>query len=292
MTTEATINTSADTSTESRIDGAAFYRSESLHTLFYDTLYGASADRMGDVAWYEALAQQTGPVILEAACGSGRVFQKLAKPGREIHAFDASSSLLQQARARASALADTCPVHVSQQRLESFQYDTRFDLILVPYYGFGNLLDAASRHACLQRIAQHLKPNGRAVIHLPNPQLLSRDVPKEEIDLMRTRHQLEGTRAGNLVLEQNVLGMAYMESYELCWMQINARLLRESGEVLQQHPATLYYACITAEALTSAVNAAGLQVLNIRKGFFNNGDNSTNELIAVLGRGNQEPNRS
>jgi len=270
-------------SSEFFIDGTAFYNSEYLHTLFYDTLYGASAEAMGDVAWYDTLAIQTGPLILDAACRTGRVIKGLAQPGRQLFACDASPVLLQQAHARVGTLTDTCPVQVSQQRLDSFAHEERFDLILLPYYGFAHLLDAASRHACLQRIAQHLKPGGRAVIHLPSPQLLQRAVPAEEIELMRARYLLPETRAGNLVLEQRVQAIGYMEGYGLRWMQINALLLRESGEVLQQSPATLYYACITPEALQSAAAPAGLQLIETLSSFRDDDSGSGSELIAVLG---------
>ncbi len=267
---------------EPSIDGSAFYQYDNLHTMLYDTLYGNSIQGLGDLAWYDALATHTGPAILDAACGTGRVFAALAKPGRRIHAFDASPALLQQARVRAATLAPDCSVQLSQQRLESFSFAERFDLILLPYYSFGNLLDATSRQSCLQCIAAHLKPGGRAVIHLPAAELLRREVPAQELAQMRARYRLAMAEQPGLLVEQRVLAMEYLEARNLRVMHINAALLRDDGSVLKQHPATLFYACLTAEQMTQEAASAGLHLANVRHGFFKKSGGVDTELVLVL----------
>jgi SAM-dependent methyltransferase len=284
---------SSPTSSESQpffIDGAAFYMADGLHTLLYDQLYGRHAARWDDIRWYDALATHTGPDILVGACGTGRVCCGLATPQRRIAAFDASPMQLKQAIARNDTLDEASRVQLSQQRLESFTYDRQFDLILMPYYGFGHLLDADSRLACLQRIAAHLKPGGRAVIHLPAPEVLQIPVPPEEAAKIRNRQHLQIEGRGTLTLEQSVQRMDYLPDYGLRVMQLNAALSLPDGRVVTQHPASLYYAVITKEMLADAAASAGLSLANVRKGFYSNKDDSAaTELIAVFTRARLTP---
>lgn len=276
------------------IDGAAFYMHEGLHSLLYDHMYGRHADALGDIAWYEALASQSGPDILVAACGTGRVSSALAKPGRHISGFDASAVLLKQAETRNATLDPACRQQLSQQRLESFDYEQRFDLILLPYYSFSHLLDAVSRQACLQRIAKHLKPDGRAVLHLPAAELLQRSVPPEELAQLRGRSQLRLDNGAELVLEQQVQRMDYLPELGVRVMQLSASLSRSDGQLLKRHPASLYYASITQDMLEAAAADAGLAVSDVLTSFQDQTGSEQDssavitELVAVLRQRRQD----
>lgn len=261
-------------------DGAAFYRGDSLHVSFYDRLYGDLGNRYGDVAWYDTLAEHTGKRILDAACGSGRILQALAKPGRSLTGFDASAELLAIANTKAAAVASPeCHILLSPQRLETFTFKEQFDLIIVGYYAFSNLLHPALRHSCLKQIAAHLAPNGRAVLHLPAAELLRREVAPEELQAMRAEYSINTGLGPSLKLLQFVSAMQYDAASKVRSMDLHAVLTDEGSNILKHDPRRLYYACITAEELAAEAAAAGLSVVNTRSGFK---QQTGTELVAVL----------
>lgn len=261
------------------IDGTRFYESENLHTIFYDQLYGSSASQYGDIPWYEALAGQGEGIILDAACGTGRVFSGLIKPGRRLFAFDNSETMLASARERAHEARATCKVNITKQRLDTFNYDEQFDLILLSYYRFNHLTNTASRARCLQNIASHLKPGGKAVLHMPAPKLLSREVSEAELKTMRARHILTLRQQPGFVLELGVTSMVYEPQLKIRSMDMQASLTDPKGTQLSIETTALYYACITAQDLRMEAAAAGLAPKSLHTGFK---PGVETEFVAVL----------
>lgn len=262
-------------------DGAAFYQGDSLHITFYDMLYGnVASSHYGDLEWYDALATHTGPRILDAGCGSGRVALALKRPGRDICAIDASAEMLQQAYNKASANPSAdCRIVLSPQRLESFRFDSQFDLILLTYYSFSSLLHPEQRLACLKQVAAHLAPEGRAVLHLPAPELLRREVPPEELRRMQVEHKVNTGFGPSLLLAQFVSAMRYDAATNQRSMDLYAVLMDDAGNIMRQDMRRLVYACITAEDLAATAAEAGLAVLHTRSGFK---QETGTELVAVL----------
>jgi SAM-dependent methyltransferase len=260
------------------LDGAAYFDGECLRNVLYDVLYLNAMDASGDKAFLKSLAAGATD-ILDAACGTGRRFTSLARPGRRIEAFDASAVMLRQAEARAQKLRHLVPIGVSRQRLESFSYPKQFDLIILAWYGFNCLLQASDRAACLQRIAAHLKPGGRAVLHMPAPALLTREVPPHEIAAQRSVMTLPQQNGLKLQLEHAVTAMDYEPARALRSIHIELHLRDEAGKVLHTERDILRYACVTAPELELAALDAGLALCDLRSGF---GAGSNAELVAVL----------
>lgn len=90
--------------------------------------------------------------MLELACGTGRVGAELGAVGLDIDT----------AMARRAATRGV-PVVVGD--MHSFAFGRRFPLILIPWNSL-QLLDAASRVACLACVADHLTPGGRLALEL------------------------------------------------------------------------------------------------------------------------------
>lgn len=247
-------------------DGAAWFDGNSLHNLLYDPLYGSAMANSGDKAFMKALAADATD-ILDAACGTGRLFTSLARPGRRIEAFDASEILLQQAAVRAQKLEHLVPIGLSRQRLESFSYPAKFDLIVVAYYGFSCLLDPADRDSCLRRIAAHLKPGGLAVLHLPAPELLAREVPSNELAAMRSVRAIRQQNGLEFQLEHTVTAMEYDPVRARRSIHVELVLRDPAGNALHAERGALHYACISAPELERAALDCGLAVHDLRSGF-------------------------
>src|SRR6516225_7487129 len=76
---------------------------EDVNSLFvraYDAFYVGGAPIVGDVAFYERLACETGGRVLELACGTGRIALALAASGLDVTGVDISDGMLTMARCK------------------------------------------------------------------------------------------------------------------------------------------------------------------------------------------------
>ena len=263
-------------------DGAAIFDGEGMQARLYDRLFGGAAQRFGDIPVYDRLATEGRGRILDAACGTGRIFAELAKPGRTIAAFDASATLLESARRRAETAKLICPIAISRQRLETFSVEPGFELIIIGYYGFSYLLTEAARRSCLAAIRRYLAAEGVAVIHLPAPNLLIRDVPDHEIAALRMRVPLARDRAGGPVTMDHVVdAMHYDRQAKVRAVVTTTRLLNAAGAVIRQETATMHYACVNEPEIRLLASDVGLRVTAVRAGFTAGADS---ELVVTLAR--------
>lgn len=252
-------------------DGAEFFQGHNLRIDFYDLLFSHAANLAGEEDFYRTFTAGA-ESVLEAACGSGRLFGSLSAPRRLLAGFDASEELLRQARRAHPSIPVSC------QRLESFAFSRRFARIVLGYYGFSYILQPQGRLSCFQHIATHLTPDGRALVHLPAVAMLQRDIPAAELaELHGTRriqtpdftgtltHRLEGSR---------------LEPDGIHAMHYHFALLDAKGATLAEERATMRYAVLDAGDIEALAAMAGLRVLEFRAGFAEEVDS---ELIAVLG---------
>ena len=136
---------------------------------FYDGDYRTYDD---DIEALAMLAAEWGEPLLELGCGTGRVLAPLAAAGHRITGVDISPALL----ARAAAKLQEQVLHRAVQLVEA---DLRtFDL---PHKDFAfafcvsntlmHLTTADDQLAALHNAARHLRPGGRLLLDLFNPDL-------------------------------------------------------------------------------------------------------------------------
>lgn len=263
------------------MDGADIFDGDGLHAQLYDLFYGNAPNLAGDQAFYRSLAHGRARV-LDAACGTGRLLEPLCEEGRELFAFDASATLLRRARVHAERLSQAGrSITLSRQRLESFRLPGAFDLILVAYYGFSYLLSEQARRDCLRCLAAHLAPDGIAVLHLPSPRLLSREVPEGEIDAMRASYQINReSDAAPLRIDQSVVAMDYDQHRKIASVTSSIEVFDPSGQSMRRDQAVMRYAHLDVGDLQALASEAGLRIIKTRAGF---NQDATSELIAMLG---------
>jgi SAM-dependent methyltransferase len=117
------------------------------------------------VAFYTALARETGGPVLEVACGTGRVSIPMARAGFAVTGLDIVPGMLERARSKSSGLA----VRWVEGDARSFDLGARFRLIFLTGNAFQAFLTRADQEALLERIRAHLDPEGLFAFETRNP---------------------------------------------------------------------------------------------------------------------------
>ena len=119
----------------------------------------------------DQLQNITGP-ILEASCGTGSIFLRLAKLGHEMWGFDISEEMLARLRIKANEQGLSKVIsRVTQQTFVDFKYDQHFSAIIIPASAFMLIPTQEEQIACLKNIRAHLEPNGRLLLNFYIPSL-------------------------------------------------------------------------------------------------------------------------
>ncbi len=125
----------------------------------------------GDLALYQALAQQSGGPILELGAGSGRLALPLAADGHAVTAVDIDPAMI--ARAGGAWQREPRTSRGSLDLVEADMVDLdlrgRFGLVILALNTLLLLADRASQQAALGTMARHLSPDGRAVVDVGLP---------------------------------------------------------------------------------------------------------------------------
>lgn len=139
----------------------------------YDALY---AWRVEDIVFYLEEARLFPGPLLEAGCGTGRITLPMADLGLELHALDSSPAMLKILKRKLSS-HPKLPVTVHLGEFQSFQLETTFTQIFVPFRGFLHLLDQKAQLEALHNFRGHLATDGRLILDVfaPSYRLLSQD---------------------------------------------------------------------------------------------------------------------
>jgi SAM-dependent methyltransferase len=153
-----------------------FYEADSLHSETYDALAAtlrAGADAGDDVAFYRALAAETGGPILDVGCGTGRVAFALASDGHEVVGVDVSSPMLRLAAEHRAALPADVAARLSFRHADMMTLDLGgdFALIVAPSRVFQFALSTDAQRQVLAVFRSHLRPEGRLILDLFDPRL-------------------------------------------------------------------------------------------------------------------------
>ena len=174
---------SGETLTPSEVDEYG-----SVTARYYDGVYAAMRDPVGDAAFYRGLAQEAGGRVLDLGCGTGRVLLAIADTGIPCTGLDASPRMLEVFRRRLSnpTLRLVCA------RMQDFDLgEDRFALIYSAFRAFQHLYTVEDQLACLACVRRHLAPGGRFAFDVFAPRL-DRIAAAEEPEAEDARFELEG----------------------------------------------------------------------------------------------------
>src|SRR5215210_1972467 len=117
------------------------------------------------VAFYSALAQETGGPVLEIACGTGRVSIPIARLGFAVTGLDIVPGMLAQARSKSAGL----PARWVEGDARTFNLGEYFRLIFLTGNAFQAFLTRADQEALLERVRMHLHDDGLFAFETRNP---------------------------------------------------------------------------------------------------------------------------
>jgi SAM-dependent methyltransferase len=117
------------------------------------------------VAFYAALAQETGGPVLEIACGTGRVSIPIAKLGFAVTGLDIVPGMLERARGKSVGL----PTRWVEGDARRFDLGERFRLIFMTGNAFQAMLTRADQEALLEGVRLHLDNEGLFAFETRNP---------------------------------------------------------------------------------------------------------------------------
>ena len=108
------------------------------------------------VAFYRALAQETGGPVLEIACGTGRVSIPIAQLGLPVTGLDIVPGMLERARSKSVGL----PARWLEGDARTFDLGERFRLIFLTGNAFQAFVTNTDQAALLQRVHVHIHDEG------------------------------------------------------------------------------------------------------------------------------------
>jgi SAM-dependent methyltransferase len=117
------------------------------------------------IAFYAALAQETGGPVLEIASGTGRVSIPIARLGLAVTGVDIVPGMVERARAKSAGL----PVRWVVGDARAFDLGERFRLIFLTGNAFQAFLTRADQEALLARAHAHLHDDGLFAFETRNP---------------------------------------------------------------------------------------------------------------------------
>jgi SAM-dependent methyltransferase len=242
---------------------------QALNELDGDRLYARLYDAggvgwPGEIAFYRRLAADAGdrPVVLEVACGTGRVANELAAIGARVTGLDRSPAMI-------AVAAETHPSPALRwvvADMRAFELAERFDLVLVPGHSFQFMTTSGDRAAALSRMASHLRPGGRVVVHVDHPDQawldgLPRRSGRSEVGKVREE---PGTGARY----RSRFSWTYEPSTADATLEMEWELLASDGSVVGRIPMSPMRLHVpTREEMELAFEAAGLRVEALHGGF-------------------------
>ncbi len=171
---------------------------------WYDPSYDHIRKR-DDVAFYGALARETGGPILELGCGTGRVLLPIAREGVACTGLDGSTAMLDVLRQKLRTETPPPSLRLLCAPMEDFDLGgERFALIFSAFRAFQHLATVDHQLRCLANVRRHLAPGGIFAMDVFAP-LLDRTAIVDEPEAADATFPLDGAEVTRWVRIQRDL---------------------------------------------------------------------------------------
>ena len=144
--------------------------------------YDVEDDSDTGVAFYGALARETGGPVLEIACGTGRVSLPIARQGFAVTGLDIVPGMLARAREKSAGL----PTRWVEGDARAFDLGERFRLVFLTGNAFQLFLTNADQEALLARVRAHLHDDGLFAFETRNPRWAGMTLADQRAPTART----------------------------------------------------------------------------------------------------------
>jgi SAM-dependent methyltransferase len=139
---------------------------------FYDTYVQATLD----IPFFLQEATKSSGDVLELMSGTGRVSIPLARAGIRLTCVDNAPEMLAILRQKLTKEDLSAQVQVYEMDVRELALHRQFDLVLIPFHSFGELISTTDQEKALARIYEHLFGQGRFICTLHNPSQRLRSV--------------------------------------------------------------------------------------------------------------------
>ena len=130
-------------------------------------LYDTYAQATFDINFFVEEARKEPGSILELMTGTGRMSIPLLEAGAKLTCVDRSHEML--ARLRRKLQEHRLSADVYEMDICDLALPDRFDLIILPFHSFSEIVNPDDRQRALARIFDHVRDGGRFIYTLGNP---------------------------------------------------------------------------------------------------------------------------
>ena len=139
--------------------------------LIYDAnIYDGMNTNLADLQFYKQwLPKNKDARILELCCGTGRLTIPIAKDGYHITGVDYTSSMLEQARVKASE--EKLKIEFIEADIRTLDLPDKYDLIFIPFNSIHHLYKNEDLFKAFNVVKNHLKKGGLFLLDCFNPNI-------------------------------------------------------------------------------------------------------------------------
>lgn len=208
-----------------------------------------------DIPFFTEIAKSASGEVLELMSGTGRLSLPLLRQGIRLCCVDYSPAMLAVLRSKLRKHNLTAEVH--EMDVRTLALGRRFELILLPFHSFSEIVESTDRERALRCIREHLAPDGRLLITLHNP---AAQIPR-----------LDGTR--RLICERptpdgrttlRVWSTArYDRARHLGEAWQDYEIVDAAGATLERRELSLRFAVVDRAVFEAEATAAGFEIRHL-----------------------------
>jgi len=139
--------------------------------LIYDAnIYDGMNTNLADLEFYKRwLPQNKDSKILELCCGTGRLTLPIAKDGYNISGVDNTTSMLEQAKVKATK--EGLEIEFIEADIRTLDLPKKYDLIFIPFNSIHHLYKNEDLFKAFRVVKKHLKEGGLFLLDCFNPNI-------------------------------------------------------------------------------------------------------------------------
>lgn len=146
-------------------------RNYQVGDLIYNaSIYDGMNTDLTDLQFYKKwMPQNKDARILELCCGTGRLTIPIAKDGHNITGVDITTSMIEQAKVKASEA--NLAIEFIEADIRYLDLPEKYDLIFIPFNSIHHLYENEDLFKALTAVKKHLKSGGLFLLDCFNPDI-------------------------------------------------------------------------------------------------------------------------
>lgn len=226
-------------------------------------LYDSYVNVNTDIPFFIGETSHFDDEILELMCGTGRVSVSLLESGRKLCCIDYSEKMLEVFRNKIQG--KNYPVNIIQMDVTALDLNKKFGLIILPFHSLSEILSTDLQLKALERISEHLNPDGVFICTLQNPvvRLKTADGITRKLGEFKLDEDRKMTVSSSNKFNPDTGIVSGFQLYEIC---------DSSGALTEKRTLEINFKPVSDPEFKKLINQAGMEI------FETYGDYSKNEF--------------